>query len=122
MGYGGRPSKYTPEILEKTKDYVAGGYLQEGEPFPMIAGLALVIGVSRDTCFTWANDEDKPEFSDLIEALMAKQEKTLSIGGITNEYNSTITKLMLGKHGYSDKVDTAISGELRQVTRRIIDP
>jgi hypothetical protein len=59
---------------------------------------------------------------------MQKQEKGLLKGGIEGTYNSTITKLMLTKHNYSDKQETALTGadggpvQLQEIKREIVDP
>ena len=44
-------------------------------------------------------------FSNIFEKLMSEQEKVLVNKGLTGDYNSTIAKLILTKHGYSDKQD-----------------
>lgn len=99
----GRPSLYTPELLEKAYEYLevwdAGG----DQVIPSIAGLALHIGVCRDTCHAWVKDEEKEKFSDIYKEVMMKQEVTLANKGLTGAFNSTITKLMMTKHNYSDK-------------------
>jgi hypothetical protein len=41
-----------------------------------------------------------------------KQERMLLSGGLGNDYNSAITKLMLAKHGYHDKQDTNVSAAI----------
>lgn len=102
----GRPTKYGQEILDKTRKYIDGGY----GIFPSIAGLALALKVSRDTVREWAKEEGKEEFSAIIEELQALQEQKLLENGLTNEYNPTITKVVLTKHGYSDKQETALTG------------
>lgn len=102
----GRPPEYKPEILEKAREYLT----MEDLELPSVAGLALYIGVARSTVYKWATEEDKQEFSDIVERLLAEQEKSLFTKGLKGEYNPTITKLMLTKHGYSDKQDLT-SGE-----------
>ena len=97
-----RPTKYNEEIIERAKDYVAMGY-EEEEPVPTIAGLSLWLNISRETVYAWSDEEDKVQFSDIVSRLMAKQEMKLSAGGIRGDFNANITKLMLTKHGYSDK-------------------
>ncbi len=121
MGYGGRPTNYSPEILDKTRAYVDGGW--EGiDEFPQISGLAIFLGITRKTIYEWMKEEDKAEFCDMTEQLMARQENVLLNKSIVGDFNPTITKLALTRHGYHDKTETEISGEIRQVTRRIIDP
>lgn len=99
----GRPSKYTPELLEKCREYIEGGWEENREVIPSIAGLAVKLKVSRETLHTWANDEDKHEFSDIYKELMATQELTLLNGGLSGAFSGPITKLVMHKHGYTDK-------------------
>lgn len=101
---GGRPSKYTPELIEAAKQYIVD-YEKHDHAIPSIAGLAVVLGVSRDTLHTWGNDEEKPEFSDILANLLSRQEQILVSKGLKGDFNSAITKLVLGKHGYSDKTE-----------------
>lgn len=99
---GGRPSIYTPELLAKARDYVEN-YADYGDLIPSIAGLACELKISRDTCHTWAKDEDKPEFSDIVRDISQYQERKLLSGGLSGDFNPTIAKLIMSKHGYSDK-------------------
>ena len=57
--------------------------------------------------------EEHPEFSDILEQLLSAQASQLIQNGLVNNYNPTITKLMLTKHGYRDKaeVDHTTKGE-----------
>ena len=59
----------------------------------------------------WKNDPEKPEFSRILDKIMAKQQQVLINKGLTNEFNSNITKLVLGKHGFHDKVDQNQGGQ-----------
>jgi len=98
----GRPTKLTPELLVKAKEYLDGGYLSD-ELVPTIAGLSLYIDISRVTVYEWA--KDNPEFTYIVEKLMGGQEKGLLKGALGGDYNASIAKLMLTKHGYTDKVE-----------------
>lgn len=100
----GRPSSYSKKLVEKARNYIAH-HEDFDDPVPTVAGLACVLGVVRDTCYQWSKDEDKPEFSDILGKLSQKQERVLIQKGLQNEFNSPITKMMLTKHGYSDKVE-----------------
>ena len=121
----GRPSKLTPEMLDKARQYLDGGYMVD-ELVPTIVGLALFLEIRRSTVYEWTNENQ--EFSDIVDSVMKKQEKGLLKGGMAGDYNASITKLMLTKHGYSDKQETALTGadggpvEVRDVTRTVIDP
>jgi hypothetical protein len=97
-------------LLEAAKLYVDGGYMSQGDPIPMIAGLAIHLGISRETVHSWAKDENKQQFSDIVKDLMAHQERRLFAGGLDGTFNASITKLALTKHGYTDKSENTIQG------------
>lgn len=83
---------------------------------PTIEGLAVHLEVARQTLYDWADpksDRYHPEFSDIFEQLKAAQASQLIQNGLANNYNPTITKLMLTKHGYRDKqeVDHTTDGK-----------
>lgn len=103
-----RPTKYNKDILSKAKDYLT--HYKEFEPVPSIAGLAVYLEISRETVRDWASQEDKQEFSGIVEQVMTKQELELLRGGLQGEYNASITKLMLTKHQYSDKTESTLQG------------
>lgn len=98
----GRPTKYNQQILERTALYTTD-FEKFGDVIPSIAGLSLVLGVSRDTIHQWVKEEDKQDFSDMVKQLLAKQEQMAMCKGITGAWNATIVKLVLAKHGYTEK-------------------
>ena len=100
---GGRPSKYTPELLEKARKYVAGDWYHYGAQFPSHTGLALYLGVRTTTLYAWEQEEGKEEISDMLREIMEIQHEMLVGHGVTGEFKPVITKLVLTKHGYSDK-------------------
>lgn len=104
----GRPTVYSPKMITKARNYIAG-HLDFDDPVPTVAGLACVLGVVRDTCYQWAKDKDKPEFSDILKELAQKQERVLVANGLLGGFSGPITKMMLTKHGYSDRVDTDVT-------------
>ena len=106
----GRPTDYSEEILEKTKFYLAN-YKSLGDIIPSIAGLACYVKIGRQTIYNWGKDDDKKEFLYILEELLAKQESTLLNGGLSGDLNSTITKLVLTKHDYSDRSDNTSNGK-----------
>ena len=103
----GLPSKYSQEIIDASIDYMET-HETFGDLVPSIVGLSNALGVSRSTLYLWA-DEYK-EFSDILEGVNAQQERKLLSGGLGGDYNSAIVKLMLGKHGYTDRQQTEVSG------------
>ena len=122
----GRPTDYTPDLVEKAWAYANGGWAEVGDPVPSIAGLACEIGISRETCHAWAKDETK-EFSDILKAIAKSQERQLVRGGLSNAFNSSITTMMMTTHGYSDAVKNELSGPDGaaipvKIERTIVDP
>jgi len=95
-----RPSTLEASI-EPALKYVNGGYLEAGDVIPTVAGLAVSLGKRRETMHVWAKENEK--FSNIIEALLSLQEKGLINNSLTGNFNPTITKLLLSKHGYSER-------------------
>jgi hypothetical protein len=123
---GGRPTDYTPKIIKAAWDYANGGWIKAGDKVPSVAGLACEIGISRETCHAWARDDDN-EFSDILKLISRKQERELLNNGLSGDFNYSITKMMLSKHGYSDATKQELSGPsggaIRiEIKRTIIDP
>lgn len=104
----GRPSLYTPELLARAREYVVG-YKDMDEVLPTVAGLALHLGISRETCYAWQDDPEKAVFSDILDELNKRQEIELVNKGLVGAFNAPITKMMMTKHGYSDRVDTDLT-------------
>lgn len=135
----GRPTKLTPELIELAWSYIMPSYLVNGkikEPIvdtngllqyegenapvvkvgyemhgdvvPTIEGLAQYIGISRDSVYAW--EKDNKDFSDITEGLRQLQAKLLINGALRNDFNATISKLLLSsKHGYIEKSATDIT-------------
>jgi hypothetical protein len=98
----GRPTKYNTALLEKAQHYL-DNYEEYDEVIPSAVGLALVLDITRSTLYAWARDEDKKVFSHILDNINKKQEQVLLKNGLNNQFNSNITKLVLGKHGYHDR-------------------
>jgi len=106
----GRPTLYSPEMLAKAKEYLDSGYLFNGKVIPSHVGLALYLGVDTQTLDNWAEKPEHSEFLGILRDIQAKQQELLINSGLTGEFNSAITKLVLGKHGYSEKSETTLQG------------
>ena len=108
----GRPTNYTDEIVDIAKSYVSDdetiNYLSYGHAIPSIVGLCRVLDRARSTLYLWAQDETNA-FSDILSSCNEFQELTTLNGSLTGNLNPAIAKLVLGKHGYSDKADTTLS-------------
>ncbi len=118
----GRPTDYNEEILTKAREYIESceddeiqqtiGMSAKGTELfkvkkivnlPTKGGLARHLDVSRETLYAWA--KEKPEFSDIMEQLGALQEERLINNGLSGDYNPTIAKVLLTKHGYREGID-----------------
>lgn len=112
----GRPTDYNEQIIIKANEYLKLCQDQEIEKgteerpiyslkvkLPTKGGLAVYLGVSRETLYAWA--KEKPEFSDIMEQLGALQEERLIDNGLSGDYNPTIAKVLLTKHGYREGID-----------------
>lgn len=105
-----RPTNYSDETVRKAKQYLSE-YESYGDAIPSVAGLSIVLGRSRSILYDWAKDPEKQEFSDILADINATQEKVALSKGLTGDFNATIVKLLLGKHGYHDKVDQELTGK-----------
>jgi hypothetical protein len=105
----GRPTSYSEQILEDSWNYVKefANDSGKGDTFkvqlPSIEGLALYLEISRSTLYLW--QQEHKEFSDIIEVLQQKQAQVLINNGLSGAYNPTIAKVLLTKHGYTDKTE-----------------
>ena len=120
---GGRPTKYNEEALNTAEDYIVN-FSDYGDAIPSVVGLAVALETHRDTIYAWATEEGKESFSDIVKRLSTNQERKLLNGGLDNSFNPTIAKLLLGKHGYSDKTETDITSggeKLSAPTYTVVD-
>ena len=119
MATAGRPTEYTTEILEKAQEYLDSCVDEEYDwtktdgdkstsyehrirvNLPSIEGLARYLNIARSTLYLW--EKEHQEFSDILGDIKAEQAQRLIKNGLSGDYNSTISKLILTKHGYSDK-------------------
>jgi hypothetical protein len=119
----GRPSKYTPELLIKAQEYCEK-WQETGRVIPSLAGMAEYCGISRQLAFEWCKDEEKSEFLDVYTRVQQMQELELIDKGLTRQHDSSLSKMLLSKHGYSDKqeIDHTTKGEaITGITRKVID-
>lgn len=112
---GGRPTSYSTEMLEKSREYVTT-YHKHGHAVPSVAGLSTVLKVNRSTIYEWAADPEKSEFSNIYNQILSEQEQITLSNGLNGDFNATIAKLLLGKHGYSDKAETQTTVTLENMS------
>ena len=113
----GPPTKYRDTMPEKalkwlkTKvdEYESVGTVASGikrvlkVSLPTIEELAVVLEVTKETLYQWEGVKGKEELTDVLGKVREEQHRRLVSKGLSGEYNSTIAKLILHKHGYSDK-------------------
>jgi len=104
----GRPTDYSNEILVKARHYLSN-FRDYGDIIPSVAGLASHLHIARSTVYDWAKQEDKKEFSDILDDILSDQEKLLLNKGLSGEFNAQITKLVLGKHGYKESSESDVN-------------
>lgn len=119
MSTMGRPTKYTKELLDAAREYLET-YTEDGSPVPSVVGLALHIGIDKSTCYDWANHEDKREFSDILKRVSMMQEQKLISGGLGGDFNPAFAKMMMTKHGYSDKVEQDVKSSDGSMTPKAV--
>lgn len=119
---GGRPTEYNSEVISRAKAYLSecvdeayqliksdGDKTTSFEnkvrvKLPTIEGLALYLKIHKDTVYAWEKEHE--EFSDVISELRQKQAEALINNGLSGDYNPTIAKVLLSKHGYKEEVKT----------------
>ena len=122
-----RPTDYNEEVLVRAREYISKCqdeieeyHKTRGEKsdtfdrlvrvkLPTIEGLAVHLQISRDTVYAWK--EAHKEFSYIIEELQSIQADRLLNSGLSGDYNPTIAKVLLTKHGYVDKQDITSDGK-----------
>lgn len=98
----GRPVEYTKEIPDKVVVYV--DKCIKDEKLPTRAGLAVYLGISKQTLYNW--EKIDKQLMDSLKRLDALQEDEVWQKALKGEYNSNIAKLLLHNHGYSDKTQS----------------
>lgn len=113
---GGRPTEYNESKLMMARAYIEGGWEAQGDVVPQVVSLALAMGVSKAVIYQWAKDPDKKEFVDILTRVQQAQEQKLINGGLSGGFNPAVTKMLLCKHGYSDKVEQDHTSSDRSMT------
>jgi hypothetical protein len=125
-----RPREYKKELVDRARTYLKNCIDEETEfhktrshnsntyerrvnvKIPTIEGLAVFIGISRSVLYKWIGEKDEegnplyPEFVDIIDELQEIQADRLLTNGLSGNYNSTIAKVLLTKHGYREGIDS----------------
>lgn len=105
MSNYGRPTDYNDQMLQDARNYLDNGWINEGHAIPSVVGLACVLDVTKKTLYNWSNKY--PEFLHILDKIVETQEQVLLSKGLRSEFNSHITKLVMGKHGYHDRKEVS---------------
>ena len=98
---GGRPTKYKPEFCDLTK-YLK--HCQAKKELPSLTGYAVYLHIAEATIQNWGKEHD--EFLASLRKLLTIEKQVLMNRGLTGDYNSTITKLILSSNfGMTERVD-----------------
>lgn len=114
MADKGAPTKYNPDMLAITEEYM-NNYAEHGHLIPSIVGLSEVLDVCVKTLYNWSEKPNNSAFLHMLGKLKARQERILLEGGLSSEFNATITKLALTKHGYTDKVEQDVTSKGKEI-------
>lgn len=57
--------------------------------------------------YDWGNRSS--EFMHILDGIAVTQENILVNNGLTGAFNAPVTKMMLTKHGYSDKIEQDVT-------------
>jgi len=97
---GGAPTKATEATLEKARQYL-NVWKSLGEAIPTVEGLAIYLGLHRDTLYA------RPEFSDTLLAIQQQAKYELQNGGLNGKFQPRFTQFMLAaNHGMVEKTAT----------------
>ena len=114
--------KYRPEMVDIANEYIDNYNSEEhGDTVPQFASLAMLLDINRDTLYDWARQPEKyPGISGVMRKLKARQERVLLNQGLIGGFKGDITRLILSKHGYCEKVQqevTSPDGSMSPPTR-----
>ena len=114
-----RPTKYRPDMVQEGYDFIESckdteeqRLKSEGNAstsydykvrikYPSKEGLAIHLKCTRESVDTWAKQHK--DFSYMVEYLYEQQAHRLQQAGLSGDYNSSIVRLLLSKHGYVEK-------------------
>lgn len=90
------------------QDY-AERWAEIGDVIPMMASMAIHMNISKDTLYRWEKEakeeKAKQAISDVCACVRATQEKVLINKGLSRASDASLSKLLLMKHGYSDRIE-----------------
>ena len=105
----GPPTKYKESMLAEVENYIENYGTEEFDDIiPMESSVCVMLKIAKPTLLDWVTDGKHLELSALIQQIKVLQESALINGGLSSRYNPMFSKMILSKHGYSDKVEQTI--------------
>ena len=98
------------EVAKKANDYILNPKVY-GDIVPTVEGLAVALGMSRENLYKMA--EKNEIILHTMELLNTHQSKLLITGGLLNRFNAAITRLLLSRHGYIEKQQVEMEGQIQ---------
>jgi DNA-packaging protein gp3 len=115
---GGRPREWTDDLIEKEADMFREWLNQETNIW--FEKFAIERGYPDSYLIEFSKRNEK--FRAVYEYAKSWQKTKLVTGGLLNEFNSNITKLVLfNTCGWSDKQETKISGDAANPLKCLLD-
>lgn len=81
-----------------------------GTDIPIIKEFAYLNDISRPTLYDIANKDE--DFAEIMQICIDKKEAQLERKGLNNEINTTMAVFSLKQLGWTDKHETAITGNI----------
>ena len=120
----GRPTKKPKDICAEVDKYLKK--VEKEDELASIAGFCKFLDITKQTVYNWGAQDAK--FLDYLKKIEREQEFSLIKNGLSKKFDSSITKLMLARLGYSDKIENKLTGDehnpvhIKQIERVIVDP
>lgn len=87
---------------------------------PSVSGLLKVLGRSQNWFYDWVKKDEYTAW--IFEQIKIAQEVKLIDKGLTGDFNPAITKMLLVRHGYADKVETDVTSNGKQLNMWTVNP
>lgn len=109
-------------MVAKAQEYI-DTWESSDDPVPMLCGLAVHCGICTATVSVWQGNPENEAFAKVCARVKSEQERVLLQKGLTRQHDNSITKLMLMRHGYSDRqeIDHTTKGESINDEKKLTD-
>jgi hypothetical protein len=117
-GEGGRPPKYSQEAIETFAEELKVWISNPTNYW--LKDFCLEKMIDPTYMIDWARENDR--FRQAYNLAKAYQESRMFRGGMTDKFNSGMTKFgLINNHGWADKTETKLSGDANNPLAFILD-